>query len=298
MNLLANFLLLAGCLVVSQEEVPCLQEVQARSQVESARTPQLVFDEASTEVLVTAEAALVWDRATGQLLYEREAETKRPVASLSKLLTLVVARQLVMPEEVVLITAEAVAMQSKGANIKLPLGEQVTARQLFEAALVPSANDAAVALAVAASGSEEAFVEIANAQAKVLGLSATQLSNATGLSGGEQFSTAQDIRRLLEVAYADNLLRPSLRAVKGVLITQQGNRRPYVSTNKLLGTYLPILAAKTGYTVESGQNLAVFTVGPAEREIGVVVLGSEDRFQDSKVLVEWVKRHYTWEENL
>ena len=79
-----------------------------------------------------------------------------------------------------------------------------------------------------------------------------------------------------------------------MLRTREGSVRSYASTNKLLGTYFPVLAAKTGYTPAAGQNLIVMTHGEAGQRIGAVVLGSSDRFQDMKTLVEWIQRNYTW----
>ncbi len=123
----------------------------------------------------------------------------------------------------------------------------------------------------------------------------TKLANATGFSGGEQFSTARDVMRMLAVAYEDSVLRPYLSEKKGTVRTVEGTKRSFTSTNKLLGTYMPILAAKTGYTREAGENLVVITEGENGEQIGAVLLGSENRFHDMKVLVEWIWRNYTWE---
>jgi D-alanyl-D-alanine carboxypeptidase len=78
------------------------------------------------------------------------------------------------------------------------------------------------------------------------------------------------------------------------LVTQEGAIRRYTTTNRLLKTYVPVIAAKTGYTREAKENLALLTEGSNGQRVGAVVLGSDARFQDSKVLVEWIWRNYSW----
>ena len=99
---------------------------------------------------------------------------------------------------------------------------------------------------------------------------------------------------MLTMAYAHPRIGEHLAAPLGTLVTDAGLTRHYVSTNKLLKTYVPIVAAKTGYTVEAGENLAIITEGSNGQQIGAVILGSSDRFQDMKVLVEWIWRNYSW----
>lgn len=249
---------------------------------------------ASVDVVVSAQAALVWDIASGQVLYAKQASAQRPVASLTKLLSMLYARQKLASNTVVTIPPDVTKAQRSGANIRLPVGEHVGAEQLLAASAIASANDAVVALAVAIAGSEEAFVSELNTYAPTIGARHTKAANATGLSGGEQYSTAQDIRTLLTRAVKDPKLAAYLRQEKGLLTTNEGTRRQYETTNKLLGTYLPIVAAKTGYTLEAGENLAIITTGPAGQQVGAVILGSTQRFQDMKIIVEWIWRNYSW----
>ena len=181
-----------------------------------------------------------------------------------------------------------------GANIKLPVGDVVSADDLLAAGLIASANDAMVSLAYGLSGSEDEFVYTANGFIKQNGIYSTKISNATGLAGGEQYSTARDIKELFQLNYRDKILRNFLVSEDGTLTTKNGATRKFKSTNQLLGTYFPVLAAKTGYTTEAGENLVVMTYGDKGQRIGAVVLGSESRFQDIKTVVEWVQRSYEW----
>ena len=287
-----------GCLLASQPVQPCVTEQLLQINTEKVAgitTPVPTKTGESIDVVVSAQAVYVWDVDTGIPLYEKNADVARPVASLSKLLSALTVRSTLQPQTVVEIPIEARRAQLLGANIKLPIGQHATVQELLAASLIASANDAIVTLAVASHGSEEAFVRFANEYGKELGLNNTKLSNSTGLSGGEQYSTAHDVARLLQKAYADPVLTPFLSDDRDVLTTQEGASRAYLTTNKLAGTYLPILAAKTGYTTEAGENLAIITEGAQGQRIGTVILGSTDRFQDTKVVVEWIWRNFTWE---
>ncbi len=254
-----------------------------------------VFSGQSLDVVLSAQAVLAWDEQTDTVLYEKNADGRRPVASLSKLLSALTVRELLPAVRVVEIPRAVLATQRRGAHIRLPIGEHASVYDLLSASLIPSANDAMTALALAAANSEESFVAAANDWAVKHGLTNTKVSNATGLEGdGESYSTARDMKGLLRLAFRDTTLRTLLVSDSGVLRTQEGTIRRYKSTNKLLGTYFPVLAAKTGYTPAAGENLAVITYGEAGQRIGAVVLGSEGRFQDVKTLVEWIFRNYTW----
>jgi len=266
----------------------------------SSTAPQLVrvigpqFTGDSIDVIVSAEAYVVWDLQTGIIFKEKNADEKRPVASLSKLATVVLIRDLLPVSTMVEIPVDIKKAQRQGANIKLVPGEHVLVADLLAAAMIPSANDAAVALAVAAKGSEDEFVAWANTELPKKGFEKTRLANATGLQGGVQFSTARELQKLFMNAYQDPVILPFLSQQKGTLISQEGHKHNYLSTDKLLGTYLPVIAAKTGYTVEAKENLALITQGEKGQRIGVVLLGSDSRFQDMKVLVEWIWRNYSW----
>ena len=281
---------LRGYLLNSGEYV---QGEVAGIQTEKRAQPP-VFTGQSTDVVLTAGSALVWDEATGAILYEKNAYERRPVASLNKLLSALVVRDQLDTADVVEIPPEAKKAQRQGVDVRLPIGDHASVYDLLAAGLIASANDALVTLAVATAGSEAAFAEQANEFARSNALFDTHISNATGLGGGEQYSTAVDVKGLFQLAYRDQVLRNLMVSEKGVLRTQEGVVRHYKSTNQLLGTYFPILAAKTGYTREAGENLVVMTYGDLGQRLGAVVLGSEGRFQDMKTLVEWVKRNYTW----
>ncbi|PIT97804.1 MAG: hypothetical protein COT71_03865 [Candidatus Andersenbacteria bacterium CG10_big_fil_rev_8_21_14_0_10_54_11] len=292
MTLMTAAALAISCLLLQPENGHCLAGGGAIAGMVSQPTP--VFTGQALDVELSAAAALSWDTSTGAMLYSKEPDTRRPVASLTKLLSALTVRRHLAPLTMVEIPPSVRRDQRLGANIRLPVGEHVTVEQLLAAGLVASANDAMVTLAEATAGSEEAFVDLVHAEAADLGLTDTRVSNATGLSGGDQYSTARDLQRIFTTVLADPLLRDILGRDGGELVTVEGSRRQYDSTDQLIGTYLHVIAAKTGYTVEAGENLIIVTVGERGQEIGAVVVGSTQRFQDMKVLVEWIWRNYSW----
>lgn len=285
-----------SCAIVQQPLLSCVPYALADESPTpgiQASAPQKTGD--AIDVALTAQSAFVWDVATDTVLYDKNSDSERPVASLNKLVSSLAIRELLPNGKTpVKIPAEAKRAQALGANIKLPIGQSATVEALLAASLIPSANDAMVALAVAAKGSEEAFVAYANEYAALHGLFHTKLANSTGLQGGQQHSTARDVKEMLAMAYSDPVLRPYLSQQTGALTTQEGAYREYISTDKLLGTYLTILAGKTGYTVAAKENLAIIAVGPKGQKIGAVILGSDNRFHDAKTAVEYVVRNYTW----
>lgn len=292
MMIIASFLAsIASCLFIQQAVPTCLSDGTHTTTVASSSP---YFSGQSIDVILSAKSYLVWDVTTGEILKEKNADEERPIASINKLVSILAVRQLLLPDTMVAIPPEVKTAQQKGADIQLRVGEHAKVSDLIAAALIPSANDAMVTLAIAAKGSEEAFVDYANQFAQKHGLSHTKLANATGLNGGIQYSTARDVKTMMTLAYADPFLRPYMTQGAGDLVTQEGTKRHYVSTDKLLGTYLPVLAAKTGYTIQAGENVTIIVEGPKKQPIGVVILASESRFYDAKILVEWILRNFTW----
>ncbi|MEK7500335.1 MAG: hypothetical protein AAB649_07095, partial [Patescibacteria group bacterium] len=169
-----------GCVILQQPFQTCIPyalEPTVPVKVAARAIPKKTGP--AIDVALTAQAALVWDLNTDTVLYEKEANTKRPVASLNKLISALAVRELLPNSNaVVVIPPEARKAQLQGANVKLPIGNHVSVRQLLEASLVPSANDAMVSLAVAGSGSESEFVTYANTLAARKGLFDTKLANA------------------------------------------------------------------------------------------------------------------------
>lgn len=289
--------IVTSCVMTVSNHSQCVQDATKTLPQVALVRPGIERTGPAVDVVISAEAAVVWDIETGEILYAKQEQLRRPVASLTKLLSLLYVQKNLTTDSLVPIPIEARTAQRQGAHTRLPVGEHVRTDQLIAASLIASANDAIVSLAIATSGSEEKFVEEINAYAQSIGVTQTKAANATGLSGGEQYSTALDIKQLFTLVSRQPALATYLNQKSGVLTTQEGSRRTYTTTNELLGTYVPIVAAKTGFTLEAGENLAIITSGPERQRVGAVILGSTNRFQDMKVLIEWVWRNYTWPKN-
>ncbi|MAF35061.1 hypothetical protein CMO91_04415 [Candidatus Woesearchaeota archaeon] len=295
MSLLQIALLLTSCVALGQPVGECaIPTTPVSGNVAGSQSAAPTFTGQALDVVLSAESVVVWDLASGSILYEKAADEQRPIASVSKLLTALVVREHVPLSTEVEVPAAVRVAQRQGVDVSLPIGAHVTASDLLLAGLVASANDAMVTLAYAVAEDEDAFVTQANTFAAARGMTNTRIANATGLSGGSQHSTAHDVRTMLELAYRDPVLRDYLSRPGGTLVTQEGSIRRYTTTNRLLKTYVPVIAAKTGYTREAKENLALLTEGSNGQRVGAVVLGSNARFQDSKVLVEWIWRNYSW----
>ena len=224
---------------------------------------------------VTAEAGLLLDIATGQVLWAKNPEEARAPASLVKLMTLYLAYQDLRAGKVQLGDPAIVgpnAIQTSRYRMGLQAGQVVPFEVLLAGVAIASANDAALALAEHLAGSEELFVERMNAEAERIGLGHTRFANPHGLPDPQQRTTAHDMALL-----AQTLLRefPESRDVLGETeFTWRG--RVYQRRIPLFRDPGGVTALKTGYTLEAGYNLAV-AAGKAGSRLLCIILGAETR---------------------
>jgi D-alanyl-D-alanine carboxypeptidase len=221
---------------------------------------------------VQARAYVVQSSVDGHTLAARDADTPRAMASLTKLMTALVAvRRLELDQTV---SVPAAATRIGESSVSLRPGQRVTVRDLVIATLVPSANDAATALAIAAAGDVRRFVAAMNREATRLGLAGTRYRNPHGLDEAGHVSTARDTAVLLREA----LRVPVLRRYAGTAAARLSNGRWVRSTDNLLGTFRGFVAGKTGHTSLAGWS----QVGFARRGgvgITVTVLGAPSEAQ-------------------
>jgi D-alanyl-D-alanine carboxypeptidase (penicillin-binding protein 5/6) len=232
---------------------------------------------------------------SGAVLWSKESNARRKVASCIKLLTALVVRDEADLDDVITVTSKASSMYN--GTVGLRKGQKLTVRQLLEIMLVHSANDAAEALAVGIAGKESKFVAMMNAKAKKLKLRHTHATDPHGL-GKKEHSSARDLSVLGRYVLADPVLRRIVS--KGRVSVPRGNGRSetYRTTNRLLGVYPGMEGIKTGYTNPAGRCF----VGAAKRD-GVrlicVVLGAgsgQDRFSQTRKLLDWGFAHVEEEE--
>jgi D-alanyl-D-alanine carboxypeptidase len=263
------------------------------------RGPQKREDSRSLGIETTARAAIVFDRASGSILFEKNSKEKFSLASLTKLMTALVFLETEPNWEARIKLSKA--DDKEGGIFYARAPEEITVENLFNMMLVGSVNNAAMALVRSTGLSQKDFIAKMNQKARELKLKNTAFVDPTGLEP-ENVGTATDIAKLLSYALQNKKIQETVLQKKYVFSPIGSKRVYYVkSTNELLWSFLneepyELLGGKTGYTEEAGYNL---TVGARRdgHEIIIVVLGSktaEDRFKEVKGLVDWTFENYKW----
>lgn len=274
-------LLLCGALLASAFTLPAMAETITPA-------TQADFD-------LPCQAAILVDLGTGAVLYEKNADEQRAIASITKVMTLLLTFQAleagrVQLTDVVPVSEHAYGMG--GSQIWLEPGEQLTLEEMLKAICISSANDAAVAVAEYIGGSEDAFVQQMNAEAARLGMTGTHFENACGLDETGHLSTARDVA----VMSREMLLHHTEIADYCTIWTDtlRGGETQLVNTNKLLRSYQGITGLKTGTTGGAG----VCISASAERDglgLVAVILGapsSKDRFDAARTLLDYGFANY------
>ena len=244
------------------------------------------------QFMADASAAIVYDANSGSVIFEKSADSQRPIASINKLMTALVIMETHKPNEVVTVK-DLPELGPYDQKIGIKNGEEFELSELLKATLIHSANDAANALAIYDSGSIEAFALKMNQKGKQWGLNNSKYSNANGLEGGDDYSSARDVATLASLLIQNKYFADIVRTNSLYISNLSGKEYLLTSTNKILGQG-GIVGMKTGYTLKAGQCL----VTVAERngnKIITVVLDSPDRFQESKNMVDWAFNNYIWQ---
>lgn len=289
----------AGREYLSSFDAPQLPQVEI---VQPAKIPQRRDGRVAPQLLGDERVSvLAQDLVTQKHLLAERIDRPQPIASLTKMLTVLLVLRDHELDEVVSVSLEST--EQDGAAIGVYEHERLTVQTLVEAALIPSANDAAVALAGHHSGSEAEFVIEMNALAQELGLTSASFVNATGLDVwdeekeiwiGNQMS-ARDVAHLARVALGNPFFRETVnkRHFFGTSTDEQFFHEKQ-STNQLFDTFLNLSGVKTGYTRLAGQCFVALGNTPDGHEVITVILGSEDRFGETKKLLSWVYDSFEW----
>ena len=242
-----------------------------------------------------AASALLMDASSGQVLWAKNPNARRPAASVTKLMTMAVVLDAITSGRIHWddrVTASETAVRTGGAQIWLKLGEVMTVRELFYAVAVQSANDAAVALAEYVGGSVEGFVQLMNRKAQALGMRDTVYSDANGLDDTNQYTSAYDIALLSRYLVADQPQVLKYTSTWEYWLRQ--NKLWMVNRNKLLARIPGTDGLKTGFTSRAGYCLSATARRGATRLISVV-LGEPSgptRFSESGNLLQWGFSNY------
>ncbi|MBS3939439.1 MAG: D-alanyl-D-alanine carboxypeptidase [Actinobacteria bacterium] len=229
---------------------------------------------------VTASSWVLVEAATGQRLAEHAADDPRPVASTVKILTALTAVARVDLDQTVTVGDEVLV---GGASVGLEPGETWTVRELLEATLVRSGNDATEALATHVAGDTEAFVSLMREDAAALGIEGGELGSPSGL-GDENLLTALDLAVLARAALEQPALRPFFTLEE---VTLPG-AEPVESRNLLLRTYPGATGLKTGFTTAAGNSLVASAERNGRELIAVVLDAGDDpaRFEQAAELLD------------
>lgn len=240
-------------------------------------------------------AAILIDEDSGTVLYEKNADDRRPIASITKVMTLLLTFEALEAGRVQLDDAVPVsehAYHMGGSQIWLEPGEQMTLKEMLKAICISSANDAAVAVAEYIGGSEAAFAEQMNARAAELGMTSTHFVNACGLDAEGHLSSARDVALMSR----EILLHHSeVRDYCSVWMdTLRGGTTQLVNTNKLLKSYTGITGLKTGTTGKAGVCISASAERDGLRLIAVVLgaASGKERFQAATTLLDYGFSHF------
>jgi D-alanyl-D-alanine carboxypeptidase len=245
----------------------------------------------------SATPALLFELSTGKVLYSEDIDDVWYPASLTKLTTAYLAFQAIKEGKIHLddkIPCSLVATLQPPSKAGLKVGEKLTVEKALQAVIVKSANDVTVMLAEAISGSESAFVEEMNRTARRLGMTRTHFDNTNGLPSPGQLTTARDLAKIVRAIVTDFPQYASYWAMPAMHI---GKRR-LGSHNALLRTFPGADGMKTGFTCDSGYNVAATATRDGRRLIAIVLGESSgnERAIRSAALLEYGFQYYEWKD--
>ena len=234
---------------------------------------------------VSAEACVLM-AADGQCLFEQNADSRRLIASTTKLMTALVCLENADEQDVV--TSRERHCLAEGSSMYLKPGERYTVRELLLGLLLSSGNDAALALADAVGGSEAGFVRLMNQKAEQLELDHTHFANPHGLDAEKHYSTARDLAKLM-CACMEN---KAFCKLSGIVSTEI-HGTAYLNHNKLLTRYPGCIGGKTGYTRAAGRCL-VTCCEKNDLRLVCVTLSDPDDWHDQSALYDWAYANFRW----
>jgi len=237
--------------------------------------------------VIDAASAIVMDSVTGRVLFEKNAYTKRPMASTTKIMTAIIALEHGNLEDVVTVSKRAASIG--GSVINLKAGEKLKLKELLYGLMLRSGNDAAIAIAEHVGGSYDNFIDMMNKKAALLGAKNTQFKTPHGLDVNGHYSTAYDMALITKYA----IKNPIFSKIVSTKSTQIASRGMY-NTNEMLGLYPGADGVKTGYTGLAGRCLVTSATRDNWRIISVVLGCSSrtKRAQSSKSILDYAFANY------
>lgn len=249
--------------------------------------------QAATEPKVLADSAILVEASTGRIIWEKNSNMEREPASMTKMLTCILALEKLNPLEEIIMDQAAVFTEDNTLNWSA--GDSVSAKDMITAVLLVSENGGAVALAQAIAGSQYAFAEMMNDKAREIGCKDSHFMNPNGLPNSNHYSTAADMARIAVYCMKNNDFREIVGTRRTSIrwISPKEKWAELNNTNKLLETYKGANGIKTGWTTAAGGCLAA-SAKRGEVELIAVVMHSPDnetRFDDATNLLNYGFEH-------
>lgn len=248
---------------------------------------------------IAAPSAVLMEAATGTVLYEKDAHTPLPPASVTKIMTLLLVMEALDAGRIGwddTVTASEAAAAKGGSQVYLEAGEQMSLQEMLKSVVVVSANDCATALAEHVAGSEAAFVELMNRRAQELGMENTHFVNCTGLDDEPDAETHLTTAYDIALMSRELLKHDEIRDYTTIWMDSVRNGEfGLANTNKLVRFYQGTTGLKTGYTSAAGHCLSASAERDGVEFIAVVLhcATSGERFQAAKQLLDYGFANYT-----
>lgn len=249
-----------------------------------------VLTENNSFPILSGQGVIAVDKDSGVTLYEKSADAPLYPASTTKIITALVSFDYYKPSDIISVINPTV----DGQKIGLFTGEKLTFDSLINALLIYSANDAAITLSDNFPGGRNAFVDAMNSKAQSLHLDHSHFANPVGLDDPTQVTTARDMVRLSAIAM-QNPYFASIVGTREKVIRDVSGKYSYdlTNVNQLLGVVPGVEGIKTGWTEEARENLITY-VERDNHKIYIALLGSEDRFGETKELIDWIYGSFVW----
>ena len=254
----------------------------------------VVFAEGNTDLGLNAKSAILMEEATGNILYESNPDERLPIASVTKVMTMLLIMEAVDSGKISLddmVTVSENAMSYGGSTMFLETGEQLTVNDMLKGIAVASANDGCVAMAEHLAGSESAFVDMMNEKAKKLGMENTHFMNTNGLDEDDHYSSARDVA----IMSRELMKHETIFNYTSIWMdTLRGGKFQLANTNKLIRFYDGANGLKTGSTSKALCCLSA-AAKRNDMQLIAVVLGaptSAERFASAKSLLDYGFANY------
>jgi len=286
--MILTFLNLYAALSLGGSSMPAIDQA---SGIPASQIP--LKQEYAVAPIIEAKSAIIVDFDSGAILFEKNGNEKLQIASITKLMTAILALEEGNLDDIITVSIEAAA--TEGSKIWLLQGEQISLNSLLQAALIHSGNDAAIAIAEHIGGNVQNFVKMMNEKADKLGLYSTNYENPVGFDAIQNYSTVKDLSLLARYAYRKEFVQNTVNVESKTIASIDGKTtHDLKTTNELLGTTWNVLGLKTGSTEAAGLCFIAIMENDKGNKIITVILDSPDRFLETKKLASWAFRSYIW----